>query len=998
MKLNKNIAAALNIKEGEEISIFLLMLISFFMGTAIAFFYTASTSLFLGVFETRMLPYAYVASGLLGYFIWLLSSKVSKKLSLPNMLMTYMLFLTISVLFISIGVHVGNVKWLPFLMFAWVRVFTYINAIVFWTLAGRVFDLRQGKRLFGLIGAGEVISTIIGFFSIPVLLKYIKVIDLITISLVGLILCVITLFITIKKFKRNLIGSSVHKKAKATKKEITIKEVFASNYLRNMFILAILPMFALIFVDYIFLAQTKVEYPDKNFIAGFLGVFFGLAAIAEFFIKVLLSGKLISKYGIKLGLAALPCLLLASTFLASASGTLIGTVGIFYSFIAFTKFSERVLRSSLNDPSYQILYLPLPEYLRLEFQSKVEGIPKAMGSIFGGLALIIFAYLSFLNIVHYNLIFLIILILWVKISFTMYNEYRKSLKTVLVKKEKKEYKKLEEESELSVLFHETASTSPQFTNNIFDLFEKLNPIKSEAILLQLLMQSNENVNKNVLKLLEDRKMIACLPVLEYCLNDETLAEIHEQIKDTITKIQEYKNTALKVISYLAQSNNIDDKVQATVLAGYSPRYEAIKLVSDLLKSKIPEVKRAAILSAGRLKRIELKNDLMENLFDAEYSNYSYSAIKNIGSSFLDELELYFNRMGANKKNLPRIISLFSIIGGKKALELLRKKINYPDKDIRELIFIALHKMGYNASSTEIPLIKNVIEEEITLMVWIMAAQLDISEVKGAELLKSALEQEIKAKKDYVFILLSIIYESATLQLVRENMQTGTLQSKAFALEIIDLLVSEDIKEMLLPLLEDIPAEECVQGFKEKFPQEKLNYHERLIEIINKDFSRINRWTKACALKELIAFSEKKTLDILTAFCDHSDPLLMDTAIRTVYEADKGLVVKIAKDLNISKNQIYVDLLENKSSVWNKVMKLKGSPMFKTVSEYKLVELAIDSVEIADSANFKNGSSGTMQLKINMNTLLNLMSDDIEIARSVVSFLTAQTKFELKEFA
>jgi len=998
MKLNKNIALALNIKEGEEIPIFLLMCISFFMGTAVAFFYTASTSMFLAVFETRTLPYAYIASGVLGYLIWVVSSRLGKKLSISNLLLAYMSFLTVSVLIISMGVHFGSYKWLPFVMFVWVRVFTYINAVVFWALAGRIFDLRQGKRLFGLISAGEVISTIIGFFSIPFLLKYINVADLISISLLGIVLCFIVLFITLKKFSIKFQPIKPAGSSKKVTEHITIKEVFKTRYLALMFILAILPMFAIYFVDFVFLTQTKIEYPDKNFIAGFLGIFFGLAAVAEFFIKVLLSGRLISKYGIKLGLAALPAAMLAGTLLASSSGTLYGTAGIFYSFIAFTKFSERVLRSALNDPSYQILYQPLPEQKRIEFQGQIEGVPKAFGNVMGGIVLLLFANLSFLNIIHYNYIFLAVLILWVKFSFDMYSEYRKSLKHVLKKQGKKIAKRMEEESELAILFHDTAETHPEYTDDIFALFEKINPLKTESILLRLLMQSDKNLNKKVLKQIEDRKMISALPVLEYCLQDENLAYMKDEILDVKEKLKKWKEIPFEELSANSKSITAEERAFAASILGYSTRYNSMHVLKELIKDKDNNVRAAALLSAGRIKRIELREDIIEYFTDPYYYNITHSAIKNIGEPFIEELEIFFNRLGTQKHHLPNLISLYGQIGGKKAIELLRKKMNYPDKDIREKIFYALNFLGYTAVSSEIQHIKLVIEEEIGIMVWIMAALKDITEADGNELLKDSLEYELKIKRDYIFILLSIIYDASTLKLVRENMQTGTLQSKAYALEIIDLLVSPEIKEILLPLLEDIPVEECVNSFKNRFPQETLNYHDRLADIINKDFSRINRWTKACALKELSKFNEKETIDILTAFSNHGDPLLMDTAMRALFSVDKTQFDTTAGILNISGHPLYSGMLNKNASIIDKVIKLKKSEMFKDVNESKLVPLAVFSPEVIAETTMNEKLNNKPILRLNFSVLHNLMLNDFEIAKSVVSYLAEQNKFELKEFA
>jgi len=47
----------------------------------------------------------------------------------------------------------------------WFEVVWALTSLEFWGLAGRLMNLRQGKRLFGLIGSGDMVATVIGGFS-----------------------------------------------------------------------------------------------------------------------------------------------------------------------------------------------------------------------------------------------------------------------------------------------------------------------------------------------------------------------------------------------------------------------------------------------------------------------------------------------------------------------------------------------------------------------------------------------------------------------------------------------------------------------------------------------------------------------------------------------------------------------------------------------------------------------------------------------------------------
>src|SRR4029079_9207757 len=73
------------------------------------------------------------------------------------------------------------------------RVLSILTDLEYWAVAGRLYDLRQAKRLFGFIGPGEVVARIIGSFSVPLLLRVQGVPTLLVFSAVALLFCIILL-------------------------------------------------------------------------------------------------------------------------------------------------------------------------------------------------------------------------------------------------------------------------------------------------------------------------------------------------------------------------------------------------------------------------------------------------------------------------------------------------------------------------------------------------------------------------------------------------------------------------------------------------------------------------------------------------------------------------------------------------------------------------------------------------------------------------------------
>jgi len=416
--MNFSLRKTLNIRKGEEASIRLLLIYSFFIGSAIAFFISASTSIFLTSFEREMLPYAYIAGGVIVYFLGLIYTRIQKKYDFSQLLIILIIFLLLSVLILTGSYFFSKFKIFSFMLFVWIRVFVFVNGVTFGAISTKIFDLQQGKRLFGLITTGEVVSFILGFFSIPIILKYTVTDNILIIPIFSLLICVFIMFVIVKKFKGQLAIRITSKSEKQkTKKKFT--DIFKNKYYFNIFLLALLPILGAVFVDYIFNAQAKSEFTDQKILTGFIGIFFGIVMIIEFLLKTFLTGRIISKYGIKIGLVLLPLSLIFSFTLASVSGTLYGTAAMFFSFIMLSKLFARAFRASFHDPAFQILYQPLIPDERLAVQSKIEGGPKALGNAIAGVLLLILT-MSGLSLTQISYIFLIILIFWSSTGFTMY--------------------------------------------------------------------------------------------------------------------------------------------------------------------------------------------------------------------------------------------------------------------------------------------------------------------------------------------------------------------------------------------------------------------------------------------------------------------------------------------------------------------------------------------------------------------------------------------------
>lgn len=895
MKKESWILKLMNIRPEEARAVFLLMCFSFFSGLTLTFYFTASNAIFLKHFQPSMIPVSFMASGLLIYLAWRGFSQIDRRLTFSVQVSAKFLFIFATVLAISIGVwKFPESSWLIFMMYTWVRIVVYILLVNFWGTAGKLFNIRQGKRIFGLIGIGEVVSIIIGYFSIPLILHFLKASDLLFLASVSLLICLLLVFFILRVFREQL-QATVSRKTEASKeinREWRYLNLIRKPYFIYISLMALLPIFGYLFVDFLFLAQTKKEFANNSeTIASFLGIFLGFVAIVELGLKMV-SGRFLNKYGLKPSLISVPLIMLVSILMAAIFGSVYGAVGMFFAFIALARLFERSVRGAVYEPAFQLLYQPVPTELRLTFQNQIEGIPKAMGTLITGAIIFIFSTFTSFSLVSFNWLFCIALAAWIWVAFRMYDEYRNMLKDKL--SELKTESSHENAKMAEVIRQAMISTRPERFESIFDIMRTAEPVAAEQALVTSLQEASPELQVKILKALTDQQSIGAIAYLE--------TQFLPAIKDlpvagtgvsALEQLKQAEKFSFEFLSELARSGETEERLQAARLLGSSARYNAFKLLLNLMKDNDLQVRNAAIISAGKLRRVELWPSLIDHLANPETARAAHLAILRIGDPILTDLDIFFEKISVNNDVRLEIISIYTALASQRCIKLLRQKMNHPDHEVRFRVMFALSSLGYHANASEISFIKECIEETVEYIVWVLAALNDLSGLTGGHDLQVSLLTELEEKKEEMFLLLSLLYDSKTIGHIREYIESKDTTARVYALEISDMTISDEIKELFFPVFEDVSVHERLSKLQIRFPQEALTQPGRLIDIINKGYTQANRMTKAYAIT-LLGRSTEVPADtanqLFAANLVHPDPLLSEISAWTLYNLDRNYYI------------------------------------------------------------------------------------------------------------
>src|SRR5690606_12183219 len=133
----------------------------------------------------------------------------------------------------------------------------------------------------------------------------------------------------------------------------------------------------------------------------------------------------------------------------------------------------------------------------------------------------------------------------------------------------------------------------------------------------------------------------------------------------------------------------------------------------------------------------------------------------------------------------------------------------------------------------------LLEVEIGKALWNMAAIHELPKEENLAFLRNALREELADNFDQIIMLVSILYDPQSVQMVQENINTGNPDNIAFALELLDLFLDTDLKLKLFPLFDDSAIVDKLMILQLHYPREIYNPMQFINYILNRDFYLYN---------------------------------------------------------------------------------------------------------------------------------------------------------------
>lgn len=937
-----------SIEEGETGRVGLLLIMSFFMGSFLATFSVAAQTLFLSHFDGKDdLPRAFVISGVFGLVATIIYNFLQTRIPFRVLAILSLLTITGITAFIEYGdKFVSDPTQIYFFGYTQLAPFTLIVLLVFWGAFNRMFNVKQSKRLLGSVDQGALFASLISFFSIPFLLNLgIEVTSLYTISLFSISIFTVLFFVLSSRFATE---AWTLKKERELNQKLTIKSFFKTKYVLFLSLFIIASMVALNFVDYSFLNVSSQFFTNKNDLPKFLSYFETTVLIFSFLFQTFAADKVIADYGLKVSVLINPILITIFTVVALVIGLSFGyssassSFVIFFIMIAMSKLFIMSVKESLDEPSFKLYLLPIETNIKLDVQTKLEGVVTAFATIVAGGLILLINEVKFFDLIYMTIFAIPIIAAWYFVASRLYNSYRQTLQSTLIKNKAKVQQKDEREYTVDkVLEKEVNSSAEDKVVYGLKLMEKLEPALFENAVIKLTESGYPKVRAFANEKIQE-------------LGIEKDAGKNPDIKNLAKSAAgESEDSDLLSISTdklmkLSKSLKPADRILAAKLLRKLIGQRTIFILLELLRDVNALVRHEALVTARKVKRPETWTVLIELLSSAMYGHDAASALIEAGEPALPTLETAFHKSGQTDLVMLRIVQIMGRIGGDQALDLLWKKADYPDKRIVKQILYSLRYINYRATGRQAREVTDLLETELGKTLWNLAALNELPESEEFLLLRDALREEIRSNFDHVTMLLSILYDPEAVQLVRENIESGDPNGIAYALELMDLFVDQDLKPKLFPLFDDIPVEKKLEELQTFFPRENYNPIQVINYILNRDFNMNNRWTKVCAVYASAYIKDFRVSRGLIAQLFNQDKLLQETAAWVIFNKDKSFY-KVVSDRLPNRDKKFLDsAIENNQLLdglddgfflgIEMVLFLKQLPEFRNINGVLLADL------------------------------------------------------------
>lgn len=999
----------LNILPNERRHVYLMLVQYFFMGAAMLFAQTISMPLFLEYWDASYIPFTYIGIAVVVSSITAVFLKVAEKVSLSRWLWLTVFFIAITTLLFRLGLFVSPSKWLALLLPMWTQTLINLAVLAFWTLAAEIFDVRQGKRLFGLLNAGSWLSYVIAGPFTSTLINVLGTENLYIVIALCLFVALLIQGVIIRDLKK----PEPQTTESSAPTQPPISALFRNRFILLVFALAAIWRVAYFVMDAIFYNMTALQYPNTADSASFIGGFFSMVGLLGFITDTFLTGRIISRFGLWAGLLTTPLALILSMSGFTGVGFLASswTLGLFW-FAVAGKFNNEGLGFTLDQSASSILYQPISDALRPRARAIGEGIvqPAAIG--IAGLLLTLLSNILQFDVIQLAIVYIVLAIIWLILSMVLAGAYPTQLVEAINKRRFKREELIRvEEINAEVLYK---SLKSQYDGTIIyslDLLEEMNPPNLKSELINLLGHPSSNVRISVLEKIERLKPSEAKTELSQRIPKEDLPQTRSAAVQAFSALN--ADDVNLMLPYLNSENSADtfgaivgllkyggeqgitiSREKLEKLAGHNlaknrlVAAQALKkfgstgfedVLEKFLDDEDATVKKEALIASSKIQNENLYEKVLLAVKNIHTRDSAAKALQASGESALPFIEKGLGDESFPKAGRIKLAKICGNIKGEKVIALLRKYISVPENDLRKAVLASLSECGFSAKKKDDGEVQAQVKKEAADVRRLYSALREVEAKEEMNLVSQAIRIELNHARDRIFYLCSFLFDKKAILNARRIILQKNEAKLPYALETLDTVVARDIKNVLLPLAEELSGVEACKkiGITEKISVSELA-------------ENTQGWLKICTSSKGSAMysTVEKVLILKSVNLFKSTP---DDALAELSEIISEVEVPAGKNIVVKG--------EPGSSMFiivnGKVAVVDGERVVNTLGERSVFgELALLDTEPRTATI--HALEDSLLFRLDQEPFYELMSDRIEVAMGTIQMLAGNLRARVRE--
>jgi AAA family ATP:ADP antiporter len=881
-----------------------------------------------GLFLNEYGPYAlvYVYAGVpaaLSLFVPLYN-RIAARVGHRRLVVISLWFFCVNVLLFWYAFRFAPFRSLPAIFYVWVNCYGIVAPVQAWSFAAAIFDTRQAKRLFGLIGSGASLGAIAGGLLGKTLVGPVGgTVNLLLVLAALIAMAALGVMAAARRLRHH--GPARRRRARVPFRE-TVRTIGRTPYLRLLAALAVLVAIATQWIGFQFSLVADARFGGNadrltEFFSGF-NFYLGVAAFA---IQLLATGPVLRRFGLSSTIVALPATLaIASVAIVAAP---------FFWPVVIASALDQGLRFSLDKASYELLYLPIPGAIRAHVKAAIDIVVNraadAAGAVLLGIATkgFIMGGLD-LELRGTAALNLIVIAAWLGVTARLRREYvvaiRDNIHTQRIDSERARAAALDR-AIAEALAAKLAAREPADVLYALDLLEA-QPHPAHPALRGLLSHPSAPIRRRAIALVSAASDRSAKADVEALLTDPDLETRTEALLylsrhfgvDPVARIQAHGDFAdfsirAGMVAFLASQGPaqnldavqpiLDGMIAERGDAGRRARTEAARLLERLPlpadpfdahverllapEETDPGVLRFAIRAAGRYftsgaglaarRSRHLAGLVTERLGHPQVGADAVEALGRLGDAVIGYMRERLQDPDVPPEVKREIPAVLVRVGTPAAERALVETLVESDPTLRHRIIAALNKLRQR--HPDVPIDPHAVEMLLAAEIFGHYRSYQVLRLLGDRLagddpVIQGLTQSMEQEVERIFRLLALLYPHEDLHSAYFGLRSSTPSLRADALEFLEHVLPPHLRQMLVPLLDSqVPLDERV-----RLADALVGAQVRTLdEAVGMLLASEDPWLRSCAAFAVGALRLETLAPELERLTEAKDPLLRETA-------------------------------------------------------------------------------------------------------------------------